>query len=87
MRQEIVLSFNVKVAEHSVAVFQNKETGSKVHGDFPDRFDIGISYDSSVKAFVFLIANDGNMSAGKIRKCFVKPPMGNRISQRRLPMH
>lgn len=67
-RQKIVLSLRVKVVEYRAAVFRNKETGSKVHGDFPEGFDTDISYDSSVKAFVFLLANDGNMSAGKIRK-------------------
>ncbi len=67
-RQKIVLSFCVKVVEYRASVFRNKETGSRVHADFPDGFNTDICYDSSVKAFVFLLANDGNMSAGKIRK-------------------
>ena len=67
-RQKIVLSFHIKIVEYSAAVFRNRETGSKVHADFPEGFDTDICYDSSVKAFVFLLANDGNMSAGKIRK-------------------
>lgn len=67
-RQKIILSFCVKVVEYRASVFRNKETGSRVHADFPDGFHTDICYDSSVKAFVFLLANDGNMSAGKIRK-------------------
>lgn len=38
-----------------------------MHAEFPDGFDTDICYDSSVKAFAFLLANEGNMSAGKIK--------------------
>ena len=67
-RQKIALSVSVKVTEYYARVFRNVNTGSRVHADFPEGYDTDVSYDSSVKAFVFLLANDGNMSAGKIRK-------------------
>lgn len=67
-RQKIVLSFGIEVVEYSAAVFRNRKTGSKVHAAFPKGYTTDISYDQSVKAFVFLLANDGNMSVAKIRK-------------------
>ncbi len=66
-RQKIVLSVDVNVIEYMAKVFRNRKTGSCVHADFPPGYDTDISYDSSVKAFAFLLANEGNMSAGKIR--------------------
>lgn len=67
-RQKIVLSFGIRVIEYTASVYRNVTTGSKVHAAFPDGYDTDISYDPSVKAFVFLLANEGNMSAKKIRK-------------------
>ncbi len=66
-RQKIVLRFGVEVVEYTATVFRNRNTGSRVHADFPDGFCTDITYDSSVKALAFLLANEGNMSAGKIR--------------------
>ncbi len=66
-RQKIVLRFGIDVVEYTATVFRNRETGSRVHADFPDGFYTDITYDSSVKALAFLLANEGNMSAGKIK--------------------
>lgn len=66
-RQKIVLKLGIEVIEYEAAVYRNRETGSRVHAKFPAGFDTDISYDSSVKALAFLLANEGNMSAGKIR--------------------
>ena len=67
-RQKIVLSFGVKIVEYSAAVFRNRRTGSKVHAPFPEGYTTDICYDQSVKAFAYLLANEGNMTAGKIRR-------------------
>ncbi len=66
-RQKIVLRFGIDVVEYTATVFRNRKTGSRVHADFPDGFYTDITYDSSVKALAFLLANEGNMSAGKIK--------------------
>ena len=66
-RQKIVLSINVEVIEYSASVFRNRKTGSRVHADFPDGYNTDVGYGESVKSFVFMLANDGNMSAGKIK--------------------
>ena len=67
-RQKIVLSLDVRIVEYCAAVFRNKKNGSKVHAPFPDGYTTDICYDQSVKAFAYLLANEGNMAAGKIRK-------------------
>lgn len=67
-RQKIVLSFDVKIVEYRAAVFRNRKTGSKAHAPFPDGYTTDICYDQSVKAFVYLLANEGNMAVAKIRK-------------------
>ena len=67
-RQRIILSVGIKVVEYTARVFRNRYTGSRVHAGFPEGYGTDISYDDSVKAFIFLLANEGNMSAGKIKK-------------------
>ena len=66
-RQKIVLTVDAVVMEYRAAVFRNRKTGSRVHAAFPAGCETDISYDSSVKAFAFLLAAEGNMAAGKIR--------------------
>ena len=66
-RQKIVLRLGIEVVEYTATEFRNRKTGSRVHADFPDGYDTDISYDSSVKALAFLLANEGNVSAEKIR--------------------
>lgn len=66
-RQKIILNVSVEVVEYEASVFRHRETGSRVHADFPEGYDTDISYDASVKAFAFLLANEGNVSAGKIK--------------------
>lgn len=66
-RQKIILTVSATVQEYTATVFRNRKTGSRVHAAFPEGFETDISYDSSVKGLVFVLANKGNMSAGKIR--------------------
>lgn len=65
-RQKIILTVGVEILEMTATVYRNRKTGSRVHAKFPEGYDTDICYDSSVKAFAFLLANEGNMAAGKI---------------------
>lgn len=78
-RQKIVLKLGIEVVEYEARVFRNKKTGSRKHAAFPAGFDTDICYGSSVKAFAFLLANEGNMSAGKIRT-FLYEATGGRLN-------
>ena len=66
-RQKIVIEVRAKIIEYCASVFRHRDTGSRVHANFPEGYYTDIQYDSSVKAFAYLLANDGNMSCGKIR--------------------
>lgn len=66
-RQKVILSVGVTVQEYTATVFRNRKTGSRVHAAFPEGYETDVSYDGSVKALAFILANEGNMSAGKIR--------------------
>lgn len=66
-RQKIIISVTAKIVEYSAAVFRHRETGSRVHAKFPQGYNTDILYDDSVKAVAYLLANEGNMSCGKIR--------------------
>ena len=67
-RQKIALTIGVEVVEYTATEFRSRLTGSRVHAEFPEGYDTDISYDSSVKAFAFLLSNEGNMASGKIRE-------------------
>ena len=75
-RQKIALKLGVEVIEYEAAVFRDRKTGSRVHAGFPEGFYTDIRYDSSVKAFAFLLANEGNMSARKIKTVLYEATRG-----------
>ena len=66
-RQKIVLEVKATIKEYTATEFRNRRTGSRVHAIFPDGYNTDICYDSSVKAFAFLLANEGNMATEKIK--------------------
>lgn len=65
-RQKIGIHVSVYVEEYVANVFRNRITGSRVHAPFPKGFDTDVSYDNSVKATAFLLANEANVSAEKV---------------------
>ena len=67
-RQKIVLHVSYEIIEYTARIFRNRDTGSRVHADFPEGFDRDISYDGSVKAFAFLLNNECNVSCAKTRR-------------------
>lgn len=67
-RQKIFLEIRVKVVEYQAKVFRSIKTGSKVHAAFPEGYETDISYDGTVKAAMFLLNNECNVSLGKTRR-------------------
>ena len=67
-RQKIFLEVHVKVVEYQAKVFRNLKTGSRVHAAFPEGYEKDISYDGTVKAAMFLLNNECNVSLGKTRR-------------------
>ena len=67
-RQRIFLGISLKVVQYQAREFRNIKTGSKVHAPFPEGYDTDISYDGSVKAAMFLMNNECNVSIGKTKR-------------------
>ena len=67
-RQRIFLSVSVRVVEYQAKVFRHVRTGSRVHAQFPAGYDTDISYDGTVKAALFLMNNECNVSLGKTQR-------------------
>ena len=67
-RQEVGISVVLNVKEYYTLVFRHKKTGQLVHADFPVGVENDVNYDSSVKAFAFLLNNHCNVSIDKVRE-------------------
>lgn len=67
-RQKIGISVVLNVEEYFTLVFRHKKTGRLVYADFPAGVDNDVNYDSSIKAFAFLLNNYCNVSIDKVRK-------------------
>lgn len=78
-RQMIVIEVKTKVVEYLARVYRHRETGSRVHAPFPAGCKNDVNYDGSVKAFAFLLANECNVSAAKVRN-FIKEISNGGIS-------
>jgi hypothetical protein len=67
-RQMVGVKLHLDVVEYYTVVFKHKETGKLVYADFPAGVDNDVNYDSSVKAFAFLLNNHCNVSIDKVRQ-------------------
>ena len=67
-RQKIEISLEICVKEYAAREFRSRINGSRVHAEFPDGFTNKVNYDSSIKAFAFLLSNECNVSCGKIKQ-------------------
>jgi hypothetical protein len=67
-RQKIGIKVVLNVEEYFTLVFKHKKTGKLVYSDFPVGVENDVNYDSSVKAFAFLLNNYCNVSIDKVRE-------------------
>lgn len=67
VRQLVKISVNLEVVEYSTPEFIEKATGRKKHSAFPKGIDNDVNYDGTVKAFLFLLNADCNVSICKCR--------------------
>ena len=65
-KQLVSISLNVQVQEYQAEIYRNSKTGERIHGTFPDGVVDDVNYDGSIKAFLYLLNNDCNVS---IKKC------------------
>lgn len=67
-RQLVGVKLLLNCVEYYTVVFRHKETEKLVHADFPVGVDNDVNYDSSIKAFAFLLNNHCNVSIDKVRQ-------------------
>jgi len=64
-KQVIGISLQLNVTEYATPEFRNVRTGQRVHADFPAGLVNEVSYDGSVKAFLYLLNSFCNVSLAK----------------------
>ena len=67
VKQVIGLRVLVDVEEYQADVYYNSKTGERLHAAFPDGVNDDVNYDSSIRAFLFLLNNYCNVSIDKCR--------------------
>lgn len=65
-KQLVSIELCLHVQEYSAEIYRNSKTGERVHGAFPAGVVDDVNYDGSIKAFLYLLNNDCNVS---IKKC------------------
>lgn len=65
-KQLVSIELCLHVQEYTAEIYRNSKTGERVHGAFPAGVADDVNYDGSIKAFLYLLNNDCNVS---IKKC------------------
>lgn len=65
-KQVVSIEVILHVQEYTAEIYRNSKTGERTHGTFPEGVVDDVNYDGSVKAFLYLLNNDCNVS---IKKC------------------
>ena len=65
-KQLVSIELCLHVQEYTAQIYRNSKTGERVHGVFPSGVVDDVNYDGSIKAFLYLLNNDCNVS---IKKC------------------
>ena len=65
-KQLVSIELCLHVQEYTAEIYRNSKTGERIHGKFPAGVVDDVNYDGSIKAFLYLLNNDCNVS---IKKC------------------
>ena len=79
VKQLIGIRLVMDVKEYHADVYYNSKTGERIHAAFPAGVVNDVNYDSSIKAFLFLLNQDCCVSIDKSRK-FLKDLTGGKLS-------
>lgn len=79
IRQLVSIKLLVETTEYHADVYFNRMTKEKVWADFPQGVKDDVNYDGSIKAFLYLLNNECNVSIDKSRQ-FLRDLTGNRLS-------
>lgn len=79
VKQLIGIRLVMDVKEYHADVYYNSKTGERIHAAFPAGVVNDVNYDSSIKAFLFLLNQDCCVSIDKCRK-FLEDLTGGKLS-------
>ena len=65
-KQLVKITLNVQIQKYRAEIYRNSKTGERIHGTFPEGVVDDVNYDGSIKAFLYLLNNDCNVS---LKKC------------------
>ena len=68
VKQLVGLRLFIDVKEYHADIYYNSHTNEYIHAPFPDGVKDDVNYDGSIKAFLYLLNNDCNVSIDKARK-------------------
>lgn len=64
-KQLVSIELCLHVQEYTAEIYRNTKTGERIHGVFPEGVVDDVNYDGSIKAFLYLLNNDCNVSIPK----------------------
>lgn len=67
VKQLVSLRLFIDVIEYHADIYYNSSTNEYIHAPFPDGVKDDVNYDGSIKAFLYLLNNDCNVSIDKAR--------------------
>lgn len=79
VKQAVGIRVVLDVKEYHADVYYNPKTGERVHAAFPEGVVNEVTYDGSIKAFLFLLNNDCCVSIDKCRK-FLSDLTGGKLN-------
>lgn len=79
VKQLVEIRMILDVTEYHADVYYNSKTGERIHAAFPEGVVNDVNYDGSVKAFLFLLNNDGCTSINKSSK-FLSDLAGGKLN-------
>lgn len=78
-KQLVSIELCLHVQEYTARIYRNSKTGERVHGAFPAGVVDDVNYDGSIKAFLYLLNNDCNVSIQKCRN-FLSELTGGKLA-------
>ena len=78
-KQLVSIELCLHVQEYTAQIYRNSKTGERVHGAFPAGVVDDVNYDGSIKAFLYLLNNDCNVSIQKCRN-FLSELTGGKLN-------
>ncbi len=79
VKQLVSVYIGLDVTEYHADIYYNSQTGERIHAPFPEGVVNDVNYDGSVRAFLYLLNNECNVSIDKC-SAFLRELTGGALS-------